>query len=279
VADLKRPTWQPWNIDLSAVGNVSNVQSLTIGIEGVGATGVVYIDDVRLYPHAPEFIVPAEPDARALVAYYALDGDAADSSGNGYHGTEIDERAPTGAAPGTDGLTYVAGIDGQGLQLDGLYEYVDFGIPAGWPAGTAPRSMAAWAKTNTVDPGWRWIAAYGTGATSQAMFIGLNGMNLVGGGHGDDIVIAGFWTVDEWHHISLTYDGTTARLYADGVQAGAAAKNWNLVPGRAHIGRQVSDTIEFWSGVIDEVRLYDRDLSAEEIAWLAGRTVPLHRPF
>ncbi len=49
-ADLTDATWQMWSIDLSTVGNVSNVSSLVIGIEGAGAAGVVYIDDIRLYP-------------------------------------------------------------------------------------------------------------------------------------------------------------------------------------------------------------------------------------
>ena len=34
--NVTRPSWQSWNIDLSTAGNVSNVQSLTIGIEGAG---------------------------------------------------------------------------------------------------------------------------------------------------------------------------------------------------------------------------------------------------
>ena len=48
-ADIASAAWQVWNIDLSTVGaNLGNVTLLTIGIEGAGAAGVVYIDDVRL---------------------------------------------------------------------------------------------------------------------------------------------------------------------------------------------------------------------------------------
>ncbi len=54
--NLARPSWQLWSIDLSQVGNVSNVRSLTIGIEGAGAKGVVYIDDVRLYPEVLDYM-------------------------------------------------------------------------------------------------------------------------------------------------------------------------------------------------------------------------------
>ena len=46
---LVSPSWQRWSIDLSGVDNLSNVRSLTIGVEGAGATGVLYIDDIRLY--------------------------------------------------------------------------------------------------------------------------------------------------------------------------------------------------------------------------------------
>jgi len=49
--NLSRAIWHPWTIDLSTVGeDLSNVSSLTIGIEGAGATGIVYIDAIRLYP-------------------------------------------------------------------------------------------------------------------------------------------------------------------------------------------------------------------------------------
>jgi len=48
--DIGMAGWQRWNIDLSTVGSVSSIRSLTIGIEGSGATGILYIDDIRLSP-------------------------------------------------------------------------------------------------------------------------------------------------------------------------------------------------------------------------------------
>lgn len=77
-----------------------NVTELTIGVEGASSAGMLYIDDIRLHPNAVEYITPTEPDAAALVARYALDGNTNDPSGNGHNGTAI-------GAP-----TYVAGTDG-----------------------------------------------------------------------------------------------------------------------------------------------------------------------
>ncbi len=53
--NLVRPSWQLWSIDLSQVPNVSNVRSLTIGVEGAGASGTLYIDDIRLYPEVLDY--------------------------------------------------------------------------------------------------------------------------------------------------------------------------------------------------------------------------------
>jgi len=267
-ADISTPLWQPWSIDLSALGaNVQNVTKLTIGVEGAGAQGVVYIDDIRLYPRVAEYITPTEPDVANLVGRWALDGNANDSSGNGYNGTAV------------GGPTYLAGKDGQAVRLDGVDDYIDLGNRAGWPSGAAPRTISAWAMTNSVEAGWRWAVAYGTDATGQAMFLGMNTDDLYGGGYGDDLSLANFWVMGEWHHLGLTYDGATARLYADGIEVAAAAKTWNLVLNRAHIGQQVNDFSEFWNGAVDEVRLYKEALTAGEMAWLAGRTAPMHKPF
>ena len=44
--------WQTWNIDLTAVDGVQNVTSLSIGVDGADAAGMLYIDDIRLSPQA-----------------------------------------------------------------------------------------------------------------------------------------------------------------------------------------------------------------------------------
>ena len=50
-----KTAWTEWNIDLQAFGvNLSNVNSITLGLSSVtGGTGIMYFDDIRLYPPAP----------------------------------------------------------------------------------------------------------------------------------------------------------------------------------------------------------------------------------
>ncbi len=50
VADITQDQWQQWNIDLTPLAGLQNVTTLTIGVDGASAAGVLYIDDIRLYP-------------------------------------------------------------------------------------------------------------------------------------------------------------------------------------------------------------------------------------
>lgn len=183
----------------------------------------------------------------------------ADSSGNGINGT-----AQNGATHGTSDFM----VGAQSLVLDGSNDFVDFGASSLLPAARAPRTLCGWGKASTTGGGYRWMAAYGQPGTGRAFFIGRLDDALVGGGYnGDDLVVASFWSSNEWHHICLTYDGTTARMFADGAQVSSAAKNWDLVQQRTFVGRQVNN-LEHWNGRVDDVRIYSRALSAADIAYL-----------
>ena len=270
-ANIRRAAWQVWNIDLSAVGNVSNVRSLTIGIEGAGATGVVYIDDIRLYPHAPEFIVPAEPDTANLVAHYALDGNANDASGNGFHGTVQGD------------VIYVPGVDGQAVQLNGTDAYVS--VAGVGITGAAPRTIAGWAKADTTGiPAWTNVFGFTGGSVDGQHFdiqaVGDTGTTTLGyyglhrHGWEQDIL-----PIDlEWHHLAATFDGTAVSWYGDGRPIGSVEVDNVDTPGEVRMGNR-QDNDNFFPGSVDEVRIYDRALSDGEIAWLAGKTEPIHTPF
>ena len=54
-SDLQLAGWQPWSIDLASLSiNLQSVTSLSIGVEGAGASGVLLLDDIALYPSAIE---------------------------------------------------------------------------------------------------------------------------------------------------------------------------------------------------------------------------------
>ena len=72
--------------------------------------------------------------------------------------------------------------------------------------------------------------------------------------------------VNVWTHVALTYDGTIIRLYVNGAQAGSQARTGSIqansnplwIGGNSPYG-------EYFQGLIDEVRVYNRALSQAEI--------------
>ena len=71
----------------------------------------------------------------------------------------------------------------------------------------------------------------------------------------------------DWTHLAMTYDGSVQRLYVNGVLAGTHAQTGNMAVGNQplRIGGNGSFPGEFFKGLIDEVKVYNRALTAAEI--------------
>ncbi len=269
--DIQQVQWQPWLIDLTTLGSLQNVTSLTIGVEGAGAAGMLYIDDIMLYPRSIEVVVPSEPDNSALLVSYPFDEGAgtqtADVSGQGNHGI-------VGGDP-----QWVAGVDGSAIAFDGRNDYV-----------TAQKSLLS-------DLGQFTIACWIKADTASADRSGLVGQN--------DCVEYGFaspntlqiwtpgggslnytWPYDDtdWHHIAAVGDGTSLTIYLDGrsvATGGSPTTNYGASTFPLNIaGDGVFDAVgNAFFGQLDDVRVYNQALSPEELAGLAGHTAPLQKPF
>jgi len=284
--------WQVWNIELASFGvNLQNVTNLSIGIDGNGASGTLFFDDIRLYAYDRQFITPVEPNTAGLIAYYEFEGNANDSSGNGLHGTVM------------GGPTFALGKIGQAISLDGVDDYVTVTGYKGIVADRTdpnnpiqrPFSVACW--INTADAAGRgglvnWGSSDTTGVGGQYQNFHVHEGRLRaehGNGRfrGATIVADG-----EWHHVAMTVsEGVNlwppgTQLYVDGQKdtQGADTVNaqniWNITEDAdVGIGVRASHIDRFFNGLIDDARIYDRVLTQEEIAWLAGRTQPFDKPF
>ncbi len=278
--DLMRIGWHKWTIDLAALPAATRggVNSLTIGIDS-GGTGVVYIDDILLTPDARELITPAELSPEGLVAYYPFDGDFQDASGNGLHGTGM------GGALG--GPLFDPGQSGQAILLDGAGQYVEITGYQGISAVDGvqwPFSISNWFKTTADGEMVTWGSTPGGQRLSWRIDLGnLRTEHGNGNLRGNTRVNDG-----EWHHGALVVqEGANLRvpnttLYIDGLADGVNSGDddlYNLTPGvDVSIGRRATSDDRYFPGSLDEVRIFDRALSAEEVAGLAGRTRPFDHP-
>ncbi len=78
----------------------------------------------------------------------------------------------------------------------------------------------------------------------------------------------------QWQHLAATYDGATARYYVDGVEVASRAFSGSVGNSNTwRIGAYGFGPGNFFDGLVDEVRVYDRALAAAEIA--ADRDQPL----
>jgi hypothetical protein len=223
---------------------------------------------------------PVGPSTEGLVAYYALEGDALDSSGNGLDGTlEV-------IGSGND-ATFVAGAVGMAIDLLPINNgtegtYVNCGADPLFDFTDAV-TVGAWVNFRSIPDEWRAIVTKAdnawrlsnNGATTAFQF-SFSGYGVRPGNvfSADGTIEVGF---DSWHYVCGTYDITEgAKLYVDGVldvmtpDTVGIDVNTNDV----WIGGNNGDTswkpYRLFDGMIDEVRIYNRALSADEVAFLSS---------
>jgi concanavalin A-like lectin/glucanase superfamily protein len=260
---LSKLLWQQWNIDLASVGtNLANVTSLTIGIEGSGA-GKVYIDDIRLYLEAAAVATPTDPGSDGVLLQYTFDGDASDSSGNGYDGTLL------GDARVQDGV----------LALDGIRDAVSVPRIGGADATFSAFTVSMWvhpmADLTTLEfSGGMNSDVWAAGAVHfkfhyGALNVGISGLD------GGDLEGASMGVINAWNHIALTVSDTEIAIYLNGGLEDSAALD---APAEAILGDAAlgawnnADTLSReMTGEMDNVLIYDRALSAGEILFLSNQ--------
>jgi hypothetical protein len=196
-----------------------------------------------------------------LVAAYAFDEGAGisvgDTSGNTHTGTI------TGATWTT------VGRFGSALSFDGTSDWVTVADAADLDLRTA-LTLEAWVYPTALS-GWRSVLmkertgglAYGLyaydNAPRSAAYVNMGGADVAAlGGAG--------LSLNTWTHLAATYDGTTLRLYINGSVVGNWAGGGAIVTSALPLrigGNAVWG--EYFAGLIDEVRIYSRALTAIEI--------------
>jgi hypothetical protein len=212
-------------------------------------------------------------DDPSLVAYWKFDEGsgttANDSSGNGHTGTLVN-----GASFANSTLPRLNFTNPYALVVEGpSHQYVSAGT--GINLAKTSFTVAAWAKRSTTS-GKQWVIGYGANSSDKALVLGFRDNDHVTCAFfNDDVDTTSAFADTNWHHIACTYDAATRRriVYVDGTGWYYDGSTSIQANGAFNIGR-VPWSEGYFSGNIDDVRVYSRALSPSEIQWLAWGNAP-----
>jgi hypothetical protein len=188
-------------------------------------------------------------------------------SGNG---TPEDAAGPNDATA-MGGLGYAEGMVAQAFDFNGTSAFAQVATPAGLPLGNAPRTLALWFKTprNLASDTESALVQYGSDVNGQ-MFGLITSLNAPGRlyffGYNRDLAGNTALAANMWYHAAVTYDGTTVTLYLNGQPDGFRAVDLNTTLNANGLTIGYRPGGARWLGQLDEVMLFDRALTADEIA-------------
>ncbi|MCG8078005.1 MAG: Ig-like domain-containing protein, partial [Candidatus Thiodiazotropha taylori] len=223
-----------------------------------------------------------------LLGHWTLDSNAADSSGNSHNGT-----LTNGASIDNPGSSNPIG--GGNLNLDGFNDFVQLNTHVSAFSDLSEGTIAAWINTSY--------------SGAQAMFsitdtADYNSLVVFGMDNGRiffDLANNNFYSLSvetnasyadgNWHHVAVTVDGSGNSIYIDGVEVSLAGLFYR--DGNSSTSSFISSVTSldsmaignlrdpagytgFFNGLQDDVRVYDRALSASDITELISNTAPTY---
>ncbi|MBN2137916.1 MAG: LamG domain-containing protein [Sedimentisphaerales bacterium] len=140
-------------------------------------------------------------------------------------------------------------------------------------------TVAAWFKVDAFDKDWQAIVTKGDRSwrlqrnwDKESLEFACSGLLVPGNRQGSVFGVADV-NDGRWHHAAGVYDGKKLSLYIDGkLDVSSDARGKILSTDSALLIGENSDKPGRWfTGAIDDVRIYSYALSAEEVAVLSGQ--------
>ncbi len=216
--------------------------------------------DIYMYYGA---LVSADPSATGtwdsnFKGVWHLDEDMTDEATTGQH----DDATSYGFDGDQRGNVEIAAKIGNGQDFDGD-DYIGIGNPLD---GAATGTISAWIRHDALTAVRERYVSLGS-----AMFIRHNGTSSIGqlqfgvriGGTYQSLNMNGVLSASTWHYVTGTWDGTTQRVYLDGVEIGSQTPAGTM---DASTGSSITSGGDPIDGIIDEARVSNIARSADWIA-------------
>ena len=194
-----------------------------------------------------------------LVGYYTGDNTANDAKET-YNGTLV------------NGVTYAPGKIGQGFSFDGINDYISTSTTSVIDC-RLPHTFACWVKPAAVSS-TKFFMSFGAGSNGSSIgFTNGGNFTFFAGAVNAQVNSGTNLPINTWSHVSVTYKGSpfgsnNVLFYVNGslVYTGTLALSsyiWRL-----HLGSCVGGGAQLYNGMLDECGVWNRTLTAAEVAEL-----------
>lgn len=209
---------------------------------------------------------PGSPIGSAIVHYRLDEGYGTTINNVGNAGSTLNGTFGTGNSAPTwtnDGKF------GKALSFDGTSDYVN----TTYTKATGDGSISVWVKGSTQSSG---SGSNIRPLVQQGEYLHLS---MIRDGHadhgkiitrwgsvaGDAVTSTDTYNDDQWHHVVLTNSNAIQYLYIDGQLIGTAPSDNTLDAGTMQIGGSTTSADRKFKGQIDEIKIYDLALTADQV--------------
>ncbi|MFJ3529978.1 LamG-like jellyroll fold domain-containing protein [Streptomyces sp. NPDC090132] len=220
---------------------------------------------------------------REVIAAGAAAGERDEIKGGG--SWSLDENKGTKAADGgpnrkdltlSEGTSWTAGVHGSALKFDGEGQYAETDGPV--VDTTGDYTVSAWASLDALPGNYATIVSQDGRRQENPFYLqyGQGGFAFsTPGAHRARLESKP--ELGQWYHVVGVRSGDEIKLYVDGkLAATAPAGSADVSSGALSVGRAKwsGGNTDFWNGSIDNVKVYDKALTADEVSALHDTDQP-----
>lgn len=188
-------------------------------------------------------------------------------------GTELRDLIGSNHLTFVNGTKWTGSMRGYVPLFDGTNDYAADTSTSGLPATDGVMTLSAWGLTGTTTGTHNLIVLnndpVGASAQTRSIQIELRSSTIRASRNGGTLVVNSAFTptLGVWFHMVFTNDGTTRRLYINGVERANSTSTMDSGSSSVLYLGTYDDTSldETWNGLIDDVRIYNRPVSAPEV--------------
>ena len=249
--------------NLAVIGNAPN-GNLPFGKLAEVRLWNLALTDEEVEINSKTLLTGNEP---GLVAYYPM----TEATGNQAKDYSAEDQHH-GSIAGADWVACTAAIGNPGhsvMEFDGVDDYIEV------PAHSNPTSaitVSFWAKSNTEN--WSQSGFLASKRDAYIMHPMANSKSIRFYIYSNGWEYTGYTSseINQWHHYAGTFDGTTLKLYVDGMEVAnnqlstTTAVTINKDQGALYLGWDDAEPSRYLNGQIAEVRIWDKARTQQEIA-------------